>query len=153
MADTEDPERARLLAEVSEPAPKVAPGSSEPASHLKAMSLILVTLQTTTMVILTRYTRVGGRPPYSICSMVVMSECLKMVFSMGLLSMEHESLSRTTSVLMREISHNRAECFKLIVPAGLYFFQNNILIFAVTNLNTAQYQVCYQFKLVVTGAL
>ena len=147
-AAEEDP----LLGAKPPPAPTPAAPVGH-AAHLKAMSLIMVTLQTTTMVILTRYTRVGGREPYSICSMVIMSELTKVLFSFGLLSIEIGSIPRSTGLVVREVSHHREECLKLIVPAGLYFFQNNVLIFAVTNLNTAQYQVCYQFKLVVTAIL
>ena len=127
--------------------------AAETARSLKALSLVLVTLQTTLMVVLTRYTRVGDREAYSVCTMVIMTELLKLVFSVILLAKEVEGMGRATNTLRTEFSHHRAECLKLLVPAGLYFCQNNILIFAVTNLDTAVYQVCYQMKLVVTALL
>lgn len=174
VADVED-----VKVTPASPAPTDGPGGAEPMqqkaeppTHLKLMSLVMVTLQTTTMVVLTRYTRVGTREAYSVCSMVIMSELMKVFLSCGLLASELGGLPKATSVLRQEWTHNRTECLKLLVPAGLYFFQNNVLIFAgaavvnvhfsflyvylaraVTNLNTAQYQVCYQFKLVVTAIL
>ena len=127
--------------------------AAETAGSLKALSLVLVTLQTTLMVVLTRFTRVGDREAYSVCTMVIMTELLKLVFSVILLAREVDGVGRATNTLRTEFSHRRSECLKLLVPAGLYFCQNNILIFAVTNLDTAVYQVCYQMKLVVTAML
>lgn len=54
-----------------------------------------------------------------------------------------------TEVIYREFTHHRTECLKLLVPAGLYFIQNNVLIYALTNLDAAVYQICYQSKLLV----
>ena len=136
--------------------PAVQPSSTtdkQAAGYLKAMSLVLVTLQTTTMVVLTRFTRVGDREPYSVCTMVLMTELLKLLFSVLLLSREQGSIDTALHSLFTELVHRPAECLKLLVPAGLYFLQNNVLIFAVTNLDTAVYQVCYQMKLVVTAVL
>jgi UDP-sugar transporter A1/2/3 len=144
-ADVESLARPPKLSEPSK--------AAETARSLKALSLVLVTLQTTLMVVLTRYTRVGDREAYSVCTMVIMTELLKLVFSVILLAKEVEGMGRATNTLRTEFSHRRAECLKLLVPAGLYFCQNNILIFAVTNLDTAVYQVCYQMKLVVTALL
>ena len=144
------------------PGTKAAPESAQPtvqakaaetAASLKALSLVLVTVQTTVMVVLTRFTRVGEREPYSVCSMVIMTELLKLFFSLILFSRELGGMGKATGALRTEFSHRRDECLKLLVPAGLYFCQNNVLIFAVTNLDTAVYQVCYQMKLVVTAVL
>ena len=125
-ADVESPARPPKFSEPSK--------AAETARSLKALSLVLVTLQTTLMVVLTRYTRVGDREAYSVCTMVIMTELLKLVFSVILLAKEVEGMGRATNTLRTEFSHRRAECLKLLVPAGLYFCQNNILIFAVTNL-------------------
>jgi UDP-sugar transporter A1/2/3 len=135
------------------PQPSVQAKAAETAGSLKALSLVLVTLQTTVMVVLTRFTRVGDREAYSVCTMVIMTELLKLVFSVLLLAKELDGVGRATNTLRTEFSHRREECLKLLVPAGLYFCQNNVLIFAVTNLDTAVYQVCYQMKLVVTAVL
>jgi hypothetical protein len=102
----------------------------EHAAYLKAMSLIMVTVQTTTMVVLARFTRVGDRVPYSICSMVIMSEMLKVFLSWGLLSKQVGGLAKATGIIHRAVCETPDECLKLLVPAGLYFFQNNVLIFA-----------------------
>ena len=70
------------------PQPSVQAKAAETAGSLKALSLVLVTLQTTVMVVLTRFTRVGDREAYSVCTMVIMTELLKLVFSVLLLAKE-----------------------------------------------------------------
>ena len=56
--------------------PVAAPNPAAPkqavAANLKAMSLVLVTLQTTGMVILTRFSRVGERQQYIVSSLLVL---------------------------------------------------------------------------------
>lgn len=151
MSDSEAARAADV--ESAKAVPSVQVKTAETAASLKALSLVLVTLQTTLMVVLTRFTRVGEREAYSVCTMVIMTELLKLVFSVILLAREVEGLGRAINTLRTEFAHHRTECLKLLVPAGLYFCQNNILIFAVTNLDTAVYQVCYQMKLVVTAML
>ena len=126
LADDQSPGTAAPTAAAAVP----TLAKAQPAAHLKAMSLVLVTLQTTTMVVLARFTRVGDRAPYSVCSMVILTEMMKVFLSLGLLSKELGGIARATSSLRREVSHHRNECLKLLVPAGLYFFQNNVLIFA-----------------------
>eukprot|EP01052_Picozoa_sp_SAG31_P002859 SAG31_NODE_103_length_25164_cov_12.124317_27_plen_57_part_00 len=54
-----------------------------------------------------------------------------------------------TDLIYTEFQHHRVECLKLLVPAGLYFVQNNVLIYALSNLDAAVYQICYQSKLLV----
>eukprot|EP01049_Picozoa_sp_SAG25_P014782 SAG25_NODE_2740_length_1411_cov_0.828506_2_plen_185_part_00 len=121
---------AAAAADAPTAAAVAAAPKAEPAAHLKAMSLIMVTLQTTTMVVLARFTRVGDRAPYSVCSMVILTEMMKVILSLGLLSKEMGGVAKATSLLRREFFHHSEECMKLLVPAGLYFFQNNVLICA-----------------------
>ena len=44
------------------------------------------------------------------------------------------------------------EIVKLSVPAGLYFIQNNLLYFALSNLRATPYKVTYNLK-ILTGAV
>lgn len=43
------------------------------------------------------------------------------------------------------------EVVKLLVPSLLYTVQNNLLYLALTNLDAATYQVCYQMKILTTA--
>ena len=44
-------------------------------------------------------------------------------------------------MILNEVFRKPRETFKLIVPAGLYTIQNNLLFLALTNLDAATYQV------------
>jgi UDP-sugar transporter A1/2/3 len=54
-----------------------------------------------------------------------------------------------------EIHHHTVqspvEMMKLTIPSLLYTVQNNLLYLALTNLDAATYQVCYQLKILTTA--
>lgn len=45
------------------------------------------------------------------------------------------------------------ELFKVAVPSVIYIFQNNLLYFALSNLDSTIFQVVYQIKIITTGAM
>lgn len=53
--------------------------------------------------------------------------------------------------LNTEIIQKPIETMKLLIPAGLYTLQNNLLFIALSNLDAATYQVTYQLKILTTA--
>ena len=50
-----------------------------------------------------------------------------------------------------DIFEKPLETLKLLIPAGLYTLQNNLLFVALSNLDAATYQVTYQLKILTTA--
>ena len=50
-----------------------------------------------------------------------------------------------------DIVQKPGETLKLLIPAGLYTLQNNLLFIALSNLDAATYQVTYQLKILTTA--
>ena len=43
------------------------------------------------------------------------------------------------------------ELLKVAVPSIIYIFQNNLLYYALSNLDSTVFQVVYQIKIITTG--
>merc|ERR1719204_2614620 len=78
---------------------------------------------------------------------VVLWELVKMVAAFCFLVAEGNSKDMTDKCLK-----NWKGVCKMLVPAGLYLFQNNILFIAISNLEAGVYQVTYQLKILTTAA-
>jgi UDP-sugar transporter A1/2/3 len=61
------------------------------------------------------------------------------------------SVMGTLQQINIEIIQKPGETFKLLIPAGLYTLQNNLLFVALSNLDAATYQVTYQLKILTTA--
>ncbi|XP_054717793.1 UDP-N-acetylglucosamine transporter-like [Uloborus diversus] len=122
--------------------------------HAKYVSLTVLILQTTAMVLVLRYSRTVPQsgPRYLASTTIVVSEILKIFCCLVMTSYECGwSYSILKKLLQKEIWQKKIETLKLVVPAGLYTIQNNLLFLALSVLDAATYQVTYQLKILTTA--
>ncbi|XP_076352899.1 UDP-N-acetylglucosamine transporter-like isoform X2 [Tachypleus tridentatus] len=123
-------------------------------SVIKYISLSTLVLQTSSLVLLLRYSRtvpsVGGR--YLSSTAVVLSEVFKMITCLSLLlSQSGWSANQLLKLLHLEVWSKPYDTCKVLVPAALYTVQNNLLFLALSKLDAATYQVTYQLKILTTA--
>uniref|UniRef100_A0A023GDY9 Putative udp-galactose transporter n=1 Tax=Amblyomma triste TaxID=251400 RepID=A0A023GDY9_AMBTT len=124
------------------------------ASLLKYSSLVFIVVQTTTMVLLLRYSRtqIVKGPRYLSSSAVVSAEFLKILTCLAVLLWENGfSVMSLVRQLHSDVWGQPKETCKMLIPAGLYTIQNNLLFFALSLLDAATYQVTYQLKILTTA--
>lgn len=136
------------------PPPPSPPPKRKMAAALKYTSLIFIVVQTTTMVLLLRYSRtqVVKGPRYLSSSAVVSAEFLKILTCLAVLLWENGfSVVALAQQLRSDVWGQPKETCKMLIPAGLYTIQNNLLFFALSCLDAATYQVTYQLKILTTA--
>lgn len=124
------------------------------AASLKFMSLAVMVVQMTFLVLLLRYSRVMGSQ-YMTSTAVFLAELLKL-FACLVIVFRNHSMDLSARESFGEMMYGHLvdkwdETLKLAVPAGLYALQNNMLFFAISNLDSATYQVTYQLKVLTTA--
>ncbi|EDQ85857.1 uncharacterized protein MONBRDRAFT_34027 [Monosiga brevicollis MX1] len=118
----------------------------------KYVALVLLMVQTTSSILVLRYSRTREGGAYLSTTAVVMAELFKLLGSAVLLNYERrESPLETIGYMYRELFINWVSSLKLSVPALLYTVQNNLLFVALSNLPAASYQVTYQLKILTTA--
>ncbi|KAI7809560.1 solute carrier family 35 member A3b [Triplophysa rosa] len=128
--------------------------SRSASACLKYASLGVLVLQTTSLVLTMRYSRMlqSEGPRYLPSSAVVCAEVLKIVTCMLLVFRDHScSVRGLNRVLKEEIINKPLLTLKLAIPSGIYTLQNNLLYVALSNLDAATYQVTYQLKILTTA--
>mmetsp|Transcript_17567 Transcript_17567/g.42877 ORF Transcript_17567/g.42877 Transcript_17567/m.42877 type:complete len:386 (-) Transcript_17567:85-1242(-) len=121
--------------------------------YIKAIVLVVLTLQNASVPLMMRYARTSGEgDPYCVPLLVVIQETLKL-FSSFLLLMNEVGASRFLSTVHNEIIAKPGETLKLAVPAILFFIQNNCIQMSNTYLPAAVFQVTYQGKTFVVAIL
>eukprot|EP00808_Paulinella_micropora_P004304 g27003.t1 len=112
--------------------------------------LVLLILQTTSLVLMMRITRTREGPRYSPSSAVLIVEGIKVIMCIGLISMQ-EGIVGMVKLVKKQVFDDFGTTVKLAVPSGLYAIQNNLLYYALSNLDAATYQVLYQLKVLTTA--
>ena len=121
-------------------------------SHLisvKYGALLLLVLQNTLLVVAMRYSRVSEGPMYAASTAVFLMEAVKFVCCNFVVLFQSGGVTKYISEMSKECTW--LELAKLSVPAFLYTVQNNLLYFALSNLDATTYQVCYQSKILTTA--
>jgi hypothetical protein len=119
---------------------------------IKYSALFLLVGQMVGLVLLMRYTRTNrapDQPLYLASSAVFMMECMKFFICCCVIA--YQSGGGLVGELYEHVINSPMEMVKLCVPSLLYTIQNNLLYLALTNLDAATYQVCYQLKILTTA--
>lgn len=138
-----DPAKRKSLQKKDENAAAIA---------IKYAALFLLVAQMVGLVLLMRYSRTvhdSEQPLYLASTAVFIMEVMKLVICCGVIA--YQSGGRLFSELNTHVIHSPVEMLKLSVPSFLYTVQNNLLYLALTNLDAATYQVCYQLKILTTA--
>ncbi|XP_051880148.1 CMP-sialic acid transporter [Pristis pectinata] len=117
----------------------------------KLYCLTVMTVVAATYIVVLRYTRTVLTEMYFATTAVCITEVLKLVLSLGMLTRDVGSLSGTLSALHDHILRSPKELLKLSVPSLVYAVQNNMAFVALSNLDAAVYQVTYQLKIPCTA--
>ena len=131
----------------------VRSGEAGHGKLIKYGSLLLLILQMVGLVLLMRYSRTtsSGEDLYLSSTAVATMELMKFVICLGVVGTQAGSMDGLAKQLRQHILHSPGELLKLSVPSFLYMIQNNLLYLALSNLDAATYQVCYQLKILTTA--
>lgn len=127
--------------------------SQQHGSFIKYGSLVLLITQMVGLVLLMRYSRTGkDEQLYLASTAVFFMEMMKFITCNVVVFFQS---GKTVAGLFEEL-HTHVwmspyEVLKLCVPSFLYTIQNNLLYYALSNLDAATYQVCYQLKILTTA--
>lgn len=119
---------------------------------IKYSALFLLVAQMVGLVLLMRISRTHrdpGQPLYLASVAVLTMELMKFVICCVVIACQ--TGGNLLGELQVHVLHSPMEVLKLCVPSLLYTVQNNLLYLALTNLDAATYQVCYQLKILTTA--
>ncbi|CAF3772750.1 unnamed protein product [Adineta steineri] len=121
------------------------------SSHMKYVSLFLLTLQNVTSILLLRYVRTTTGPRFINSTAVFNSEIQKTLFSFLLLINEERSIIKGFKLIYTQIICQWKDTIKTGFPALLYTLQNNLLFISISYLDAATFQVSFQLKIFTTA--
>ena len=118
---------------------------------IKYLALVLLVVQNTSLITLMGYSRNVKGPMYSSGSAVTSCEVLKLFSCSIVIMFQQGGLLGLFNNIKEEILDQPLELAKLAVPSLIYTVQNNLLFYALSNLDAATFQVGYQIKLLTTA--
>uniref|UniRef100_A0A5K3F265 UDP-N-acetylglucosamine transporter n=2 Tax=Mesocestoides corti TaxID=53468 RepID=A0A5K3F265_MESCO len=107
--------------------------------------LIALSVQNVLHTLSMRYSRTQSQKKFFTSSVVILSECFKLIFS-SLVLFQEGRLKQS----LYSIYYDPFDFFQTSVPAFIYVIQNSVLFYALSLLDTAVFQVTYQLKLLTT---
>eukprot|EP00759_Apiculatamorpha_spiralis_P044581 PhF_6_TR41555/c0_g1_i1/m.62950/K15272/SLC35A1_2_3; solute carrier family 35 (UDP-sugar transporter), member A1/2/3 len=112
-----------------------------------AISLVLLVLQNSSLVLLTRYSR-HLENPYHTSTLVLLQETLKLIVCIGILGYERQAY--TVQAMSANLKHIllQWDVVKFLVPAILFTLQNFLLFISLSHLDAMTFQVLSQTKLI-----
>ncbi|CAH8875495.1 unnamed protein product [Trichobilharzia szidati] len=121
-------------------------------SWVKCASLVILTCQSSCLILLMRASRTQKDTElYLISTVVVCSEFLKLLLSACLVIFQEGNLLRGLSLMYTQIFIQYKDTVQILIPSTLYVIQNNLLYFAISRLNAVLYQILYQSKIFTTA--
>lgn len=110
-------------------------------TFMKHVSLLALTLQNATSILLLRYVRTTPGPRFINSTAVINSEIQKTILSILLVINEERNVIGGFKLIYNKIICQPYDTFKTGLPALLYTLQNNLLFIAISNLDAATFQV------------
>ncbi|KAH8859376.1 UDP-N-acetylglucosamine transporter [Schistosoma japonicum] len=116
------------------------------AVTMKYLSLFILVFQNLLYILCMRHARSRTTEMFNSSSLVIMSECLKFLISLSVLSFTGD-LKR----FLKLVQCYPMDVLMSFIPAIIYVIQNRFLIAALSNLDAVTFQVAYQLKLFTTA--
>lgn len=108
----------------------------------KVTYLILLSFQNVFHTLAMRYSRAEYRLKYFTSSVVILSEIIKFLISSFMLLQEKHPKHALSGIY-----YDPVDFFRTCIPAFIYVIQNSVLLFALSYLDAAIFQVCQNYSL------
>ena len=119
--------------------------------EMKWIAFVALVVQNTALVLFMRYSLTKSTDHYIVTTAVAVMEIVKVSACLIYERLIASSNKVFFEKIKREVFNKPKECMYLAVPSILYTLQNNLLYIALSNLDAATYQVCYQLKILTTA--
>ena len=120
--------------------------NSASEKFVRVSALLILVLQNTALVLLTKFSYQYTREPYLVCTVVACSESVKLFLSLALvLCLEGSQVLYSG---LRGVLQNAPQ---LSLPSLLHVFQNNLIFEGVRLLHPTVYMVCSQSKILTSS--